>query len=115
MEKIFFWGMVAVFMALLINTAVSATPSVSFLKKIPEKANYSEFWFIQGNYNYLPVGASYFSPINGYAQYGLKSEKGRVLVGTWRFAKDLKLGCVKNPWLNAQQLAYLYDYTRQCN
>ena len=115
MEKIFFWGMVAVFMALLINSVSSATPSVSFLKKIPANANYSEFWFSAGNYNFLPVGASYFSPINGYAQFGLKAEKGKVLVATWRFAKDVKLACVKNPYLSAQQLANLYDYTRQCN
>lgn len=115
MEKIFFWGLVALFMAALVSSVHSATPSAVFLKKIPLKANYSEFWFTSNNYNYLPVGASYFSPINGVAQFGLKAEKGRVLVATWRFAKDLKLGCVKNPWLNPTQLANLYDYTGQCN
>jgi len=115
MRKAILWGGIALLCALFIGASSAATPSNAFLKKIPEKANYSEFWFSSGNYNYLPVGASYFSPINGYAQFGLKSEKGRVLVGTWRFAKDVKLGCAKNPWLNPSQLANLYDYTGQCN
>lgn len=98
-----------------LHFADAATPNTSFLKKIPSGANYSEAWFSQGSYSYLPVGASYFSPISGVAQFGLKSEKGRVLVGTWRFSKDIKLGCVRNPYLNSQQLANLYDYTGQCN
>lgn len=98
-----------------LHFAEAATPSVGFLKKIPKEANYSEAWFKYGSYSYLPVGASYYSPISGIAQFGLKAEKGRVLVGTWRFSKDLKLACARNPYLSVQQLANLYDYAGQCN
>lgn len=114
MNKIFALLAIAVVCYAYLNYADAASPSASFMKKIPTNSTYSEYWFSYGNYNYLPVGASYYSQMSGYAQYGLQKKGNKVLVGTWRFPINTTLACRKNSWLSPNMLANLYDYSGVC-
>lgn len=86
-----------------------------FIKKIPNQSNYTEFVAKPNWISFLPVGASYFSPINGVAQYGFKKVEGGVLVRQWRFSKNTSIGCVKNSYIPSYILNGLYDYQKVCS
>ena len=84
---------------------------------------------LQGNYTikavsvgfstdyFTPVGGSFYSPMSGYATYGVAYDPltRRTLVDVYSFAKDTELRCLRNPFILAEAWKWIIDYTGECN